>query len=81
MTPGPISDSFDIEFGTSGKAQDIHEALMEMYDKLTALLGHREPMDIRVLVYADLSQQISAALTEREWRLLRFALERAAASI
>ena len=79
--PGPISDSFDPEWGTGSKANDIDDALEEVYDRLTGLLSGAPPMDVRRLVTKDLPKPISATLTEKEWRLLRFAVERARESL
>jgi hypothetical protein len=81
--PGPVSDSYDPEWGTSFNAHCIKEALDGVYARLSKILGNQPPMDIRVLVDAHLPKPIGAspALTEKEWRLLRFAVERAKDSI
>lgn len=79
--PGPISDSFDPEFGTAAKAAEIEEALAGVYAKLSSILGQQEPIYILDLVRAELPAQIYASLSEREWRLLRFAVERARETI
>lgn len=79
--PGPVSDSYDREWGTSSNAAEIDDALEEVYDRLSGILGHRGPKYILDLVRDDLPTPISAALSEREWRLLRFAVERARESI
>lgn len=79
--PGPVSDSYDPEFSTSANAQEIIDALNEVYERLTDILGGKEPMYILNLVRSDLKSLHSAKLTEREWRLLRFAVERARDSI
>lgn len=79
--PGPMSDSYDPEWGTSSKAAEIREALAETYDVVSEVLRNSPPMDIRKLVDADLPKIIGSALTERQWRLIRFSLERAKESI
>jgi hypothetical protein len=79
--PGPVSDSYDPEWGTGENASLITEALDEVYDRLSGVLGHREPMFILDLVRSDLPTPIAATLTEKEWRLLRFAVECAGESI
>lgn len=79
--PGPISDSFDPEWGTTANGGEISDALEGMYDRLTGILSDRSPMYILDLVKANLSNPIPATLSEKEWRLLRFALERARESI
>lgn len=86
--PGPVSDSFDPEWGTAAKAEEIREALQARYDLLSEIIerGCRprdpSPMDIRTLVRSpNLSSRITANLKEQDWRILRFALERAKESI
>ncbi len=79
--PGPVSDAYDPEFGTRERAHQLIEALDHVYDEVSAILGGRKPMFIMDLVDADLPDRLSALLTEKEWRLLRFALERAKDSI
>lgn len=79
--PGPVSDSYDPEWSTSANAGEIDDALKEVYDRLSGILGHREPKYILDLVRDDLPTPISATLSEKEWRLLRFAVERARESI
>ncbi len=79
--PGPVSDSYDPEWGTSAHGEEIRSALDEVYDRVSGILGGREPMDIRVLVCSELDDPIAATMTEHEWRLIRFALERAGESI
>ncbi len=79
--PGPVSDSYDPEWGTSANAAEIHEALEGVYDRLTGILGGKTPMYILDLVTADLPLPVSATLTEKEWRLMRFAVERARESL
>lgn len=79
--PGPVSDSYDPEFGTSENSLEIDIALEKDYNKLSDILGQRDPLFILDLVEADLPAKITATLTEKEWRLLRFAVERARDSI
>lgn len=82
--PGPVSDSFDPEWGTRSAAEPITEALDIMYGRVSAILGNREPMDIRELAKKRLELDDkceNAPLTEWEWRIIRFALERATDSI
>lgn len=82
MPPGPVSDSCDPEFGTGANAAEIREALVDVYSTVSEILGGKPPMYILDLVRAeDLTRRIKANLSEREWRLIRFALERAEESI
>lgn len=69
--PGPISDSYDPEFGTAENANKIKEALLESYDKLTfemeSLGIDTEP--IYILKICDMEDN-----EEKHLRLLRFAI-------
>jgi hypothetical protein len=76
-----VSDSHDPEFGTGDNVQAIRDALAELYAKLSRVLRRAKPMWILDLLRADLPRPVTATLTEREWRLLRFAIERATDSI
>ena len=78
--PGPVSDSYDPEFGTAANADEIRDALASVYTRLSKIIG-AEPLYIMDLVRADLQRPIAAKLTEKQWRLLRFAIERAKESI
>lgn len=79
--PGPVSDSYDLEWGTAANGDEIDDALEEVYDRLTGILGGQPPKHILDLVREDLAVPIPATLSEKEWRLLRFAVERARESI
>jgi len=79
--PGPVSDSYDPEWSTAANADDIREALNNMYSRVSEILGNQEPIYILDLVRTELPEKITATLSEREWRILRFALERAEGSI
>lgn len=79
--PGPMSDSYDPEFGTEENCHRIRKALEETYAEVSSILGDMPPMPILDLVDARLPGQIEAFLTEKDWRLIRFALERAQESV
>jgi len=79
--PGPISDSYDPEWGTQHNAGMIANELQCVYDAVSDVLGKRPPMCILDLVGANLSSTITATLTEKQWRIIRFALERAGESL
>ena len=81
IMPGPVSDSYDPEWGTSSNAMEVSEAVGLLYHRLTGILGDREPLPILELVRSELPTPITATLPEWEWRLLRFACERAQESI
>jgi hypothetical protein len=79
--PGPVSDAYDPEWGTDQAADDIREALREEYKRVSGILGYKPPVFIGELIHMDQGPAISEALSERSWRLLRFALERAIESV
>lgn len=79
--PGPVSDSYDPEFGTGHNCHRIREELQVVYDALSNIIEQRPPMFILDLIDSDLPQRIQADLPERTWRIIRFALERAKDSI
>lgn len=82
--PGPVSDSYDPEFGTAEVAGEVREAVQNVYDRLSRVLRNKKPMYVLDLIRNtndpsnfSLDTTINATLTRREWRLLRFACERA----
>lgn len=79
--PGPISDSYDPEWGTRERAGEIQEELDRVYALLSEILGGAPPIYILELVGAGLPGEIPASLPEKDWGLLRFAVERARDSI
>lgn len=79
--PGSVSDAYDPEFGTAAKAHQIRDALTDTYATVSNVLGNKPPLFIADLVRADLPALVTATLTERQWRIIRFALERAGESI
>jgi hypothetical protein len=79
--PGPISDSYDPEFGTGENAGLVHEAVQAAYDVVTNVLGGRPPEPILNVVKGGNRGGVQATLDERVWRCLRFACERALESL
>lgn len=79
--PGPVSDSYDAEFGTGENASEIRDSLKAVYDVMTGVLSNEPPMYIIDLVRAYLPRKIHPCLTEKQCRLIRFALKRAMDSI
>ena len=84
--PGPVSDSYDPEFSTGANATVVREGIMEQRDRITKILGDK------LLYIVDVAEdrfdhtlpkryQIKMNFTERELRLIRFALNRAIDSI
>lgn len=75
--PGPVSDSIDPEWGTSSNAAEIEDALTFMHKKLGDVIGAPPKYIVEVVCTMDPGPAITATLTEQEWRILRFACERA----
>lgn len=79
--PGPVSDSYDPEWSTGANADEITSELNAVYGIVSAILGNTAPLYILDLTRAELSTPITATLTEKQWRIIRFALERADESV
>ena len=79
--PGPASDSYDPEFGTGANAHAVFDALDEVERAVSGVLGDRPPVNVVQLAKGGYPAAIAAALTERQWRLIRFALGRARESL
>lgn len=79
--PGSVSDAYDPEWGTASAADEIRYALDVMHRTVSRLLGDAPPIFIGSLVQLNLPATITATLNEKQWRLIRFALERAKESI
>ena len=78
--PGPVSDSYDPEFGTGFNAHNLRTAIQEIIDRATEVLGPERKYIVDV-VYGEPGQPIETETTERDWRIIRFALERALETI
>lgn len=80
--PGSVSDSFDPEWGTGANREEIENNLQDVYRRVSLTLSQKPPMFILDLVQSEnLEEIIEDGLTEKEWRLIRFALERAIESL
>ena len=79
--PGPISDSYDPEWGSGTNRVRIQNELTAVYMRVSAVLLNNPPIYIGDLVTQELPEKISAELSEKEWRIIRFALERAGESL
>lgn len=80
--PGPISDSYDCEWGTSANAEQISDALDGVYGLITDQLGLPKPIFILDLINArNMDGHVQLTMTMKQWRIIRFALERAKESL
>lgn len=77
--PGPVSDSYDPEFSTGANAQDVRDAIIEARDALA--YGLDETKNIVSVVHGRAGRLKATILTEKQRRVVRFALNRALESI
>jgi hypothetical protein len=75
--PGPVSDSYDPEFGTGEAAAEFREHLQELHRQVGSIIGS-PPIDFRKLPNQPPGPKRDASFCERDWRFIRFALETAA---
>ncbi len=79
--PGPVSDSYDPEFGTSSNADEVMEAVRGVRDKISAAIGSEQLRDILEVVRSDDRTARTVKLTDRQLRVIRFAMNRALESL
>ena len=75
--PGPVSDSYDPEFGTAANAAEVAEAIGKVRDEITRAIGEERLSPILDVVRghpAGHGPLKPLALTERELRIIRFAM-------
>lgn len=78
--PGPVSDSYDLEFSTSSNREDVSEAIQEVVSSISDLIGPELKWIVGVVQGGD-GVTFTAPLSERELRIIRFGLNRALESI
>lgn len=81
--PGPMSDAYDPEFSTRANADRIADAIQDVVDRIDSMLG---PQLHDILDVVDGKgewpmKQFEVRLSERELRIIRFALNRARETI
>lgn len=91
--PGPVSDSYDPEFGTGARAATVVEAIDRIRDRVTKGIRSEDLLPIVELAMgetqlgdfwasADLDIRVDdVRFTVRELRIIRFCLDRAKESI
>lgn len=75
--PGPVSDSYDPEWGTAENADLVRGFLNKVRDRLTSVLGTAETQNIVEVLRRSNKGVYNMPLCEQEIRLLRFAISRA----
>jgi hypothetical protein len=79
--PGPVSDSYDPEFGTGENARRVCDAIRQQVARITSRLGPKLS-DIVSVVNGPAGQRFNGLrFTERDLRIIRFALNRAMESL
>jgi hypothetical protein len=85
--PGPVSDSYDPEFGTGENASIVCEAVTEIRDAVSKAIGNDALLPIVDLCRnevdgrTEMSRLSILRFNERDLRILRFALNRALESL
>ena len=73
--PGPVSDAYDPEFGTAAVADEVREAIQEVVCLIGGQVGDALAYIVDI-ARAKNGKKLSLRLSERQWRLVRFALLR-----
>lgn len=79
--PGPVSSSYDPEFGTGENADTVREGVEEVRNAIANFIGDPELKNILDVVRSTSAGHKNCALTERELRIIRFGLNRALESL
>ena len=79
--PGPVSDSYDPEFGTGENANTVREAIQETADYASAPLSRELKYIVTVAESHDDRRLYTLQFTEREIRIIRFCMNRALETI
>jgi len=78
--PGPVSDSYDPEFGTSQNAQDVNDGIKEVINIIGEYIGPELKNIVAISRWVN-SDHKTITFSERQLRLIRFGLLRALESI
>lgn len=71
MSPGPVSDSYDPEFGTSANRADVHDAIKAVAARFDDL---GEAKSIVTVVHGKAGRLKGVILNERDRRVIRYCL-------
>lgn len=78
--PGPVSDSYDPEFGTGANASNVRDAIEDIVGRINKILGPQLE-EIVGVVHGGNGARTPFSLSEREMRIVRFSLNRALETI
>jgi hypothetical protein len=79
--PGPVSDSYDPEFGTADNADSVRRAIRAVIHKVNGDLNDEPRKNILEVVNGRGGKTGAYYFCERELRIIRFCLHRAEDSI
>jgi len=77
VSPGPVSDSYDSEFGTGANAAEVRAAVEECIRSIATRAHLRARRNIVGVVQGRPGKYTSLGFYSRDWRVIRFALYRA----
>lgn len=72
--PGPVSDSYDPEYGTSANRHDVLDAINAVTARLTKILGD-ERKSIVGVVQGKPGKRRGMIFSEQEMRVIRYCLD------
>jgi hypothetical protein len=75
--PGPVSDSFDPEFGTGANAGEVRAAIEGVVARITEQLGPSLRNIVEIAYEGPEGPEHPPAFSENELRVIRFGLNRA----
>lgn len=79
--PGPVSDSFDPEFGTGANADMVQAAVAGVVARITEHLGPGLKNIVEIAYEGPEGPEHPPAFSENELRVIRFGLNRALESL
>jgi hypothetical protein len=79
--PGPVSDSYDPEFGTGYNCSLVREAVTQVRDIVSSAIGTEQLKYILDVIGDKNGRKKKVSFSERELRIIRFAMNRALESI
>lgn len=75
--PGPVSDSYDPEFGTADNCERVKEAIEDARSAVSTIIGDSYLRDIVEVATGPDMRFINLVFSEKTLRVIRFALNRA----
>jgi hypothetical protein len=75
--PGPVSDSYDPEFGTGENARMVKDEIESCIRAIGGQAGLRSRKPILEVLSGPAKTYATVTLSRRSWRAVRFALHRA----